>query len=88
MVTLNEVLDALDLPPAADGQVLGFVYDSAKDNLVENGTEMIPDKIKIAIYQINEKNNQRSLKTVDEVIQEGRNETVMLLDFPGLQVIV
>lgn len=86
IVSLNEVYEALDLRPSEDGQALGYIYDKERDICDANG---IPEVIKISVYVLNNR-GKRTLKTVDELITDGMegNETVMLLDFPGLVRIV
>lgn len=85
IIPLNEVYDAIGIKrPAKDGQIMGYRYRDG-DELDENG---IPTKIKILIYVL-EKNGKRSLKTVNEAIEEYCvDEPVMLLDFPNLELII
>lgn len=81
MITLNEVYDAIDVRPSKDGQVLGYIYRPGIDPVDENG---IPEVVNIAIYSLNRKNNKNTLKSIDEIRHEDRDEPVMLLDFPNL----
>lgn len=84
VVTLNEILGELDVRPSEDGQVLGYIYRPGIDPLDENG---FPEVIKIAVYTMNNV-GKRTLKPLREVMDEGHDETVMLLDFPNLVQIV
>lgn len=83
-VSLSECLNALDLLPAKDGRVLGYEWRPGIDPVDENG---VPQVIKIPIYSLNNK-GKKILKSVDEIISEGRDEPVMLLDFPNLITII
>lgn len=83
-VALNEIYGELDLRPADDGQVLGYIYRPGIDPVDENG---FPQVIKFAMYTFNTAGN-RVFKPLREVMDEGCDETVMLLDFPNLVQIV
>ena len=83
MVTLNEVYDALDLEPAKDGQVLGYIYHPGVDELDEYGNPQVIKFLYIVFDDVKKKNVK---KTLDEAISENGcgPEPVMLIDFPNL----
>lgn len=84
MITLNEVYDALDLKPSKDGQILGYKY-RPDDPLDENGNPMT---IQLIFYVLSSK-GQKTTKTVSDAIVDGDvTEPVMLLDFPGVEVLI
>lgn len=85
MITLNEVYDALDLKPSKDGQILGYRYREG-DPLDEYGNPMV---IQFVLLNILSNNGQKSSKKVGDAISDGDvNEPVMLLDFPGVEVLI
>lgn len=82
VISLNEILNALDLPNKPYGRVLGYKYRPGIDSLDENG---IPQVFKIAMYNVE---NRTKIESIDDIREGERDEPVMLLDFPNLVTIV
>ena len=85
MVTLNEIYDCLDLRPHKQGQVVGFKYRPGIDPVDENG---IPTVFQINVILI-KMDHEKQSKNLEDIIADGDvRDSVMLLDFPNLEVVV
>ena len=79
-ISYNEMVDMLDLDPAADGNVMGLKFVPGKDPLDENG---LPD-IEVFVYWMMN-NGKYSKKDIEgEIDMPTGNEAAMLIDWPSL----
>ena len=87
-LSLNEVYDAYDLAPSADGNILGYIYRPGIDPVDENGIPMTIDPV---IFCFDMRKNKQTKKTIDEAIDNSTaiiDEEETLIDFPNLVSIV